>query len=1248
MKKKYLILSLVLACILHLPDVVFGQKVTKDEWRRQLQTQEAIVNDYVEKKLNTSNHEGLVKKFYASIEHEADLKKADLPVMLSNYIKSYYRAKYFEENPGLVSLYNPGRVQLAQQSSNATAPANVRNVACFNGNFEDDLTLADYTGFTGPIYTGNECTFVPAGPVAYTPTSFAIPDAFLLTNNAPDPLIPALNQTHNSSAHAMRINASTPCTPGRGINMLQRSFVTPGTGLYQINFSYALVMENPKGHGNAQPFFVARVLNGAGVEVGSRICRISDLTNPIYNTTGYVPNPGCGNTDSLVWRDWTCASISFQGDPSQTFTVEFFAADCAAGAHFGYAYIDDICASECCPKFFMRDCCDMHGGASGRSASDATANSTVRKILEDYSKRMSEKYNWANSGGADPCCNPCAYPNDPYPVFIMDEFNNLISSTDYVISWSHDPGNTSAYAFILPNQQTIITVRGPGNCVWTDTLKLNCCKDTITITPFCTWDPCKYPNSPFPVRVLDQNGNTLTSAGGYTFFWTYGANTSTGDAITATLASFPVIVTVKNPDGCVYTDTLDMKCCKANRPINLKCKSSQLGSHISWDPVPGAHYKVVITANDPACCPQGTGLSFSDVWDVAGTDTLVPITFTGCFSWKVIAICPDGTKSPESVTMCSCTPPSCVPKTPVNLKCNTVTAGSQVSWDPIPGVTYKVIITVGDPDCCGNSGTHPYMMVWDVLGTDTIIPSSVGNCFSWKVISICPDGTKSPESVKMCSCAPRCDAKTPTNLGCKTTTTGSHLTWDPIPGVTYKVIITVGDPDCCGDNGVHPYEIVWDVVGTDTLVPASLNCFSWKVISICPDGTKSQESDKKCSCAPRCDPKTPTNLGCKMTATGSHLTWDLIPGATYKVIITVGDPDCCGDGGIRPYDIVWDVVGTDTLVPASLNCFSWRVISICPDGTKSQESDKKCSCAPRCVPKAPTSLKCNTSTKGSIISWDPIPGAYYKVVLTINDPDCCPQSAALPYSIVWDVYGTDTLVRNSVAGCFSWKVIAICPDGTKSPESVTMCSCSSVIIGQCKDPYKLSCSVVQNGVQLGWAIPAGAGGYELEITYNDPACCRTTALQSVVVYGLSTNTYWVAPGGWKCFSWRVRSKCNTGGYSNWVNGGCNCTSAANLRQSTTDDSGNAPVMGKEIRVDAVPNPASDYVDFNLYGMENVKNQTMEITIHDITGREVSRKSVNADSKIRFDVYSLAPGLYIYKLSSNGQLFYSGKMMIDRK
>jgi hypothetical protein len=391
---------------------------------------------------------------------------------------------------------------------------------------------------------------------------------------------------------------------------------------------------------------------------------------------------------------------------------------------------------------------------------------------------------------------------------------------------------------------------------------------------------------------------------------------------------------------------------------------------------------------------------------------------------------------------------------------------------------------------------------------------------------------------------------------------------------------------------------------------------------------------------------------CTQVNNGSLISWNPVPGATYQVVITVNDPNCCHTD--QPMStIVWNVATTSTVVPTTIaDCFSWYVVSICPDGTSSTPSSKMCSCSPvvQCKPKVPDNLKCSSMFTGSTISWDPIPGATYKVIITTNDPACC--HTTLPgVSMVWSVAGTSTVVPTSVGSCFSWYVVAICPDGSSSSASVLMCSCSPVVTPLCDDPYKLKCSVIQGQTKLSWSGGASATGYELEITYNDPACCHSSSLAYTTTYPLTSTSFVVGPGAWRCFSWRVRAVCPAG-YSNSVEGGCNCPDVATPSFPTSKQAqgGNntGSTLGTELRVEAVPNPASDYVDFTLSGTESLQNQSLEISIHDITGREVSRKSVNADGKVKFDVYSLSTGLYIYKVMRNGELFYSGKIMIDRK
>ncbi|MCZ8285307.1 MAG: hypothetical protein O9353_07595, partial [Bacteroidia bacterium] len=400
---------------------------------------------------------------------------------------------------------------------------------------------------------------------------------------------------------------------------------------------------------------------------------------------------------------------------------------------------------------------------------------------------------------------------------------------------------------------------------------------------------------------------------------------------------------------------------------------------------------------------------------------------------------------------------------PVNLVCSPTTNGSLISWNPVPGTTYKVIITANDPACCQN-GLPPSSSSFTIAATSTVIPTSVTSCFSWQVIAVCPSGIQSGPSVKMCSCSPPpCKPNTPKNLKCTQIASGSQITWDPVPGATYQVVINVNDPSCC-PQGSPPSTIVWNVASTGTIVPTTVaGCFSWYVIAICPDGSRSTASAKMCSCSPvSCTPKVPTGLKCSQVSGGSLLSWNPVPGATYKLIINYNDPACCHTG-IPPTGMMYSIAGTSTVIPTSAGCFSWEVISVCPDGSQSASSGRVCSCPPQvsCIATAPINLKCSPLLSGSNLSWDPVVGASsYNLVITTNDASCCRQGIGASY--VFNIASTNTVIPTSFANCFSWYVIAICPDGSQSPASIKVCSCSPVIVAQCQDPYNLKCSIVQN------------------------------------------------------------------------------------------------------------------------------------------------------------------------------------------
>lgn len=613
-------------------------KVSRSEWLRQMEMQEQQVTSFITVQMKNSVLKETLRERFKTSEHYKEIPKSELLRMEDSYIADHYRREYFKQHPEAIKIYNPGRVQLEPVSQEKPTGAEATNMLCNYGDFEtatiNNLGSQGYNGYAS-TYSGGVCNFVPTTSVAYSYVGFGSPDNFIVTNNVSDPYVSSLKQTNNGSKHAIRINSYTPCLPGPGINMLQKSFLSPVTGKGRINFSYALVAEHPPyDHLGANTFFLARVLDNSGNEVGSRIC-VPTKVPPFVNTY----KKACGDRGAYVaWKDWTCAYIDFDAEAGKVYTIEFFVADCSGGAHFAYAYVDDICADvSCCPKL------------------------------------------------------------PPAPINLKCVPGADVSN----LSWDPVPGALS--------YQVSITTNDPACC---DPTNFGLAKVLFTNTPNVT---------------VPRNFAAC-------FSWSVKAIMSEE---CSTEFSVKECSCTPPPPG----------------PVGLGCVPGDESSNLSWAPVPGAvSYKVSITTNDPACCPQ-SNFGLAKLFNTSTANISIPRTEGACFSWRVRAVLADGTETALSDRSCSCTPPA---PPPVGLDCmpDPDGNGNQLYWAPVSGaVYYKVSITTNDPICCPapnfglstvrNAGT-PYLFV----------PNTLATCFSWKVQAVMPDSTTTLFSVISCSCTP--------------------------------------------------------------------------------------------------------------------------------------------------------------------------------------------------------------------------------------------------------------------------------------------------------------------------------------------------------------------------------------------------------------------------------------------------------------------------------------------------------------
>lgn len=162
-----------------------------------------------------------------------------------------------------------------------------------------------------------------------------------------DPIV-GIPLTAQGSPGAVRIGNAVN---NFGCELLSKTF-TVAASKRVIKFWYAVVLQDPGHDPSIQPFFWVRVTEtntgtpiAGAVDLGNGSDRVvSDSTNPFFSTQAGTP-PGYAPADAtaIVYKDWSCAYINLASHVGQTVTVEFVTADCGAGGHWGYAYVDNFC-----------------------------------------------------------------------------------------------------------------------------------------------------------------------------------------------------------------------------------------------------------------------------------------------------------------------------------------------------------------------------------------------------------------------------------------------------------------------------------------------------------------------------------------------------------------------------------------------------------------------------------------------------------------------------------------------------------------------------------------------------------------------------------------------------------------------------------------------------------------------------------------------------------------------------------------
>ena len=214
---------------------------------------------------------------------------------------------------------------------------------CANGTFEEFETISGVNYLNNFEYTFGE----PLNPmqcqlidnVADTRISQYNPiDSDLMASTVPSNFIDEYIGNINAfDQFTLKINYKESFP---SLSLIQsKRFKTNNETVLKFNYKAVLQSVIRNDHDSEQPFFKARVINNAGTIV-SEFCLIGSLLDCIFKQAPVLEE----GSSVLYTPNWQSGILDISSIPNnEEFTVEFMASRCGLHAHFGYAYVDDIC-----------------------------------------------------------------------------------------------------------------------------------------------------------------------------------------------------------------------------------------------------------------------------------------------------------------------------------------------------------------------------------------------------------------------------------------------------------------------------------------------------------------------------------------------------------------------------------------------------------------------------------------------------------------------------------------------------------------------------------------------------------------------------------------------------------------------------------------------------------------------------------------------------------------------------------------
>lgn len=262
------------------------------------------------------------------------------------YYKQYEQAK--KDYPSSISEFADGR---------QAKPFSVCNPGCTNIDFSNG-TLSGWNAFyaiNNSTPTRDSITNITGGPCGAVTGAANDPNSNLGFGGGPDyqvsiakpgndPLAGSISRVYPGGTSGFSVRLGDSTNANQGVAILSQTFMVSAANA-NLTYEYAIFLENPTGSHSLteQPFFSVVLLNPAGDTISH--CLVYNVISSNAGKNGFDSVEYAPNFDYVYYKDWVQIFADLQGYTGQCVTIQFIAADCALGGHFGYAYVEASCSS---------------------------------------------------------------------------------------------------------------------------------------------------------------------------------------------------------------------------------------------------------------------------------------------------------------------------------------------------------------------------------------------------------------------------------------------------------------------------------------------------------------------------------------------------------------------------------------------------------------------------------------------------------------------------------------------------------------------------------------------------------------------------------------------------------------------------------------------------------------------------------------------------------------------------------------